>query len=191
MALDRPTNWIDKYPVEEKLGSLTTSADDAVLVDIGGGFGQQAIAFRAKYKDLPGRVVVQDIPSTLAGAQPVPGVEFTAHDFFTEQTIKGAKLYYLRHVLHDWPDAECVSILKNVIPAMGPESKLIIDDVVLPEMGVPWQAANMDLLMMQNLAGVERTRAEWDALIDQAGLKIVDVFQYDSKMQGVIITVPK
>ena len=94
-------------------------------------------------------------------------------------------------MLHDWPDAECLRILRNVIPAMGPESRLIIDDVVLPETAVPWQAAYMDLLMMNSLAGAERTRAEWESLLDQAGLRIVEVHQYDPKMQCVIVTVPK
>ncbi len=190
MALDRPTHWVDDYPVE-KLGSLATSRDKAILVDIGGGFGQQAVAFRNKFPDLPGRVVVQDIPSTLAGARPVPGIEFMEYDFFSAQPIADAKLYYLRHVLHDWPDAECVRILKIVIRAMGPESRLIIDDVVMPERGAPWQATYMDLSMMNNLGALERTRPEWDALLDQAGLKVIDVHQYDPKMQSVLITVPK
>lgn len=190
MALDRPTHWVDNYPIEN-LGSLTDTPDKPVLVDIGGGFGQQAIAFRNKFPHLSGRIIVQDIPSTLAGAQPTPGIEFVHHDFFGPQPIKGAKLYYLRHVLHDWPDAESIRILRNVIPSMGPDSRLIIDEVVLPETAVPWQAAFMDLLMMNNLAGVERTRAEWESLMDQAGLKIVEVHQYDFKMQSVIVTVPK
>ncbi|KAK4679817.1 hypothetical protein QC764_207430 [Podospora pseudoanserina] len=191
MALERPVHWVDKYPVEERLGSLATKPDEAVLVDIGGGFGQQAIAFKAKFPNLPGRVIVQDIPQTLAGARPVPGIEFVEHDFFGPQTVKGAKLYYLRHVLHDWPDKESLQILKNIIPAMGPDSCLIIDDVVLPEMGVPWQSAYMDLIMMNSLGGVERTKPEWEALLSEAGLKIVEIHQYDSKMQSIIVTVPK
>ncbi|CAP73355.1 uncharacterized protein PODANS_2_7430 [Podospora anserina S mat+] len=191
MALERPVHWVDKYPVEERLGSLATKPDEAVLVDVGGGFGQQAIAFKAKFPNLPGRVIVQDIPQTLAGARPVPGIEFVEHDFFGPQTVKGAKLYYLRHVLHDWPDKESLQILKNIIPAMGPDSCLIIDDVVLPEMGVPWQSAYMDLIMMNSLGGVERTKPEWEALLSEAGLKIVEIHQYDSKMQSIIVTVPK
>ena len=190
MALNRHTDWVDDYP-GEKLGSLATSPDKAVLVDIGGGFGQQAAAFRRKFPDLAGRVVVQDIPSTLAGAQPVRDIEFMEYNFFCPQPIADAKLYYLRHVLHDWPDAECVRILKNVMSAMGPESRLIIDEVVMPERGAPWQSAFMDLLMMNTLGALERTRHEWDALFDQAGLKVIDVHQYDPKMQCVLITVPK
>ncbi len=191
MALDRTEQWVDDYAVEEKLGCLITKPDQAVLVDVGGGFGQQAVAFRNKFPGLPGRVVVQDIPSTLANASPVEGVEFMAHDFFGAQPIAGAKIYYLRHVLHDWPDAECVRILRNIIPAMGAESRLIIDDVVLPERGVPWQSAFMDLLMMNCLGALERTRPEWEALLDQAGLRLLDVHQYDPKMQCVLVTVPK
>ena len=191
MALDRSSHWVDRYPVVEKFGSLATGPEKAILVDVGGSFGQQAVAFRNKFPDCPGRVIVQDIPATLTSAQPVRGVEFMAHDFFGAQPIVDAKLYYLRHVLHDWPDAECVRILKNIIPAMGPESRLIIDDIVMPERGVPWASAFLDMLMMNNLGALERTRPEWNALLDQAGLKIIDVHQYDPKMQCVIITVAK
>ncbi|KAL2131432.1 hypothetical protein VTI74DRAFT_5122 [Chaetomium olivicolor] len=191
MALQRPTFWVDNYPAEQKLGPLTPSPNTPILVDVGGGFGQQAIAFLDKFPHLAGSIVVQDIPETLAGARPIPGIKFVEHDFFGPQTITGARLYYLRHILHDWPDAACVKILQNIIPAMGPDSRIIIDELVMPEMGVPWQSAYLDLLMMNTLGGVERTKPEWEALLHQAGLKILEIYQYDSKMQCVIVTVPK
>jgi demethylsterigmatocystin 6-O-methyltransferase len=51
-------------------------------------------------------------------------------------------------VLHDWSDEKCVAILKNIVPAMEPESQVLIDEVVLPDTGVNWQVAQMDLIMM-------------------------------------------
>ena len=75
--------------------------------------------------------------------------------------------------------------------AMGPESRLIIDEVLMPEQGAPWQSAFLDMLMMHTLGALERTRHEWDALLNQAGLKVIDVHQYNPKMHCVLITVPK
>ena len=191
MALQRVDHWVDSYPVEKEVESFAPSPEKHILVDVGGGFGQQAIAFRNRYPNIPGRIVVQDIPETLAGATPVPGIEFAAHDFFQPQPVRGAKFYYLRHVLHNWPDEKCVEILKATIGALGTDSSIVIDEVVLPDMGVPWQAAYLDMTMMISLGGIERTRKEYENLLDQAGLRITNVHQYDAKMQSVIFAVPQ
>jgi demethylsterigmatocystin 6-O-methyltransferase len=191
MAIQRSNHWIDTYPVEKEIGSFKPSPESAMLVDVGGGFGQQAVAFKKTFSELPGRVVVQDIPETLQRAPPVEDVEFEAQDFFKPQQIKGAKFYYLRHILHDWTDDLCVSILKAIVPAMGLESRIVIDEVVLPDTNVPWQAAYMDMSMMAAFGGIERTKAEYEKLLDDAGLKIVEIHKYDMKMQSVIIAVPK
>src|SRR3990170_1061886 len=45
MAIQRPTHWVDEYPAEKEVGSFSPTPDSALLVDIGGGFGQQAIKF--------------------------------------------------------------------------------------------------------------------------------------------------
>lgn len=46
--------------------------------------------------------------------------------------------------------------------------------------------------MMAALGGVERTKAEYEGLLDSAGLKILDIHQYDGKkMQSVIIAALK
>ncbi|OJI99513.1 hypothetical protein ASPVEDRAFT_125078 [Aspergillus versicolor CBS 583.65] len=190
MALQRPEIWVDHFPVLEQLGDFP-SAEKTLMVDIGGGFGQQSKALRAKFPELPGKVIVQDIPQTLAAAQPAEGVELVEHNFFKPQPIHGAKFYYLRHVLHDWPDQQCIEILQQIIPALGPQSRILIDEVVIPATGVPWQAAFMDLLMMDSLGAIERTRLEWEELLDQAGLEIIESYQYDGKEQAIFVVVPK
>lgn len=191
MALQRSQHWTDSYPVQKEVGSFTPASESALLVDVGGGFGQQALGFKTAFPELPGRIIVQDISSTLDVAKPIPGVEFMVQDFFRPQHIHGAKFYYLRHVLHDWPNEDCVKILRNIIPAMGEQSRIVVDEVVLPDVDVSWQQAYMDLTMMASLGGVERTRGEWENLLDQAGLRTLDVHRYDVKMQSVILAVPK
>lgn len=190
MALQRPAVWVDHFPVLEELGDFA-AADKTLMVDIGGGFGQQSKALRARFPDLPGRVVVQDIAQTLCAATPAERIQFAAHDFFEPQPVQGAKFYYLRHVLHDWPDEQCVKILRQVVAALAPHSRILIDEVVVPDAGVPWQAAFMDLLMMDSLGGIERTRAEWDELMEQAGLRAVHTYPYGDKGQAILVAVPK
>ena len=59
------------------------------FVDVGGGIGHQSIALREKLPDLKNRIIVQDIPATLAHAIPHSGVEFLEQDFFQLQIITG------------------------------------------------------------------------------------------------------
>ena len=191
MALQRVSHWVDSYAVPAEVESFGPTPEKHILVDIGGGFGQQAIAFRDKYPEIPGRIVVQDIPETLAGATPVPGIELVAHDFFQPQPVQGAKFYYLRHVLHNWPDDKCVEILKAIVPAMGPLSCVVVDEMVLPDRGVPWQTAYLDIAMMISMGGTERTRREYEGLLDRAGLRLTHVHQYDATMLSAIFAVPK
>jgi demethylsterigmatocystin 6-O-methyltransferase len=193
MVLDGVQSWVTSYPVERELNTFQPASDSAVLVDIGGGFGQHSVFFKEKFPDVKGRIVVQDLPSTLAHLPTKPpGIGFEEHDFFTPQTIRGAKFYYLRHIMHDWPDADCIRILENIIPAMGPGSLILIDDVVLPETKVPWQVSSMVMVMMACFGGIERTKEDWEALLDKAGLKVEHIVRYDeTKFHSIVAAVPK
>lgn len=84
-------DFLSVYPVKEKV----TAADPerALFVDVGGGFGTQSIAFKKKYPDLPGRVILEDLPETVEqAAKQLSGVETQAQDFFQPQVIKGTFL---------------------------------------------------------------------------------------------------
>lgn len=54
-----------------------------------------------------------------------------AYDFFETQPIKGADVYFLRYIVHDWPDDHARRILKQARLAAEPHSKLIIVDKVI------------------------------------------------------------
>ena len=87
-----PVRWHDKYPAAAELGrNPAKGTDDEVLVvDIGGSQGYDLMSFRKQNPHLPGRLIVQDLPETLARINsPLPGIEMMAHDFFTPQPIRG------------------------------------------------------------------------------------------------------
>jgi hypothetical protein len=86
-------NWFEYYPVKERL--RVDDPSHVLFVDIGGNTGGDVATFKKRFPDLPGRVILQDLPSVIEGAQPSPaGVESMGHDFFTPQPVKGAKAYY-------------------------------------------------------------------------------------------------
>ncbi len=94
-------DWTEFYPVLKRLGEGARDDVDAVMmVDVGGGLGHQALNLKRNYPQLPGKFIVQDLPQALPDPRP-EGIEYMAHDFTTEQPVKGELVaeYYHRTVL--------------------------------------------------------------------------------------------
>ena len=66
-------------------------------------------------------------------------------------------------------------------------SVILIDEMVLPDFGAPWQATQLDITMMSALAAIERTRKEWVELLQSAGLKVIGMYTYTKSLQDTII----
>lgn len=187
MSVPRDGDWLDVVPIAQEAAAVSDNNDRALFVDIGGSIGHQSIRLRNKYPTLPGRIIVQDLPETVKVAPAAKGVEFMAHDFFQPQPVVGARFYYMRTVLHDWDEDKSLAILKNTAAAMGPGSQLLIDEMALPNKGVHWWSACLDLHMYTMLNALERTVEQWEDLLAKAGLKIVDIRTYASVMRNSII----
>ncbi|KAH8744648.1 S-adenosyl-L-methionine-dependent methyltransferase [Hyaloscypha finlandica] len=171
----RGQNWFDFFPVGDKL--RVQNPTDVALVDVGGSQGADLIAFKEKHPDMPGRLILQDLPIVIAEAKNIPeGIEAHGYDFFNEQPVKGAKAYYLRTVLHDWPDKQARQILTRVREAMAPDSILLINETMLPESNVALSSAQADLTMMVSFASLERTKEQFAALLNDSGFELVKVW---------------
>ncbi|KAK6065517.1 O-methyltransferase [Seiridium cupressi] len=185
--------FFDVLDFEKQFAQNATNSTP-LFVDVGGSMGAQCVEFRKRYPDLVGRVVLQDLPAAIekVKANPLPGsqnVEAEAYDFFTPEPIKGARAYYLRNVLHDWPDSQCVEILINIKAGMTEESVILIDETVLSEKDAPWRATQHDIEMMTVFGAQERTRAEWACLVHKAGLNIREVLRYSEEYEDSLIVV--
>ncbi|KAJ5712150.1 hypothetical protein N7488_006306 [Penicillium malachiteum] len=165
--------------------------EDAIfLVDIGGNQGHDLGKVHAQYPNLPGRLILQDLPKILSKVNK-PGIECMSYSFLDPQPIKNARTYYFRAIFHDWPDRVCRKILLNTISAMNPEySRIIIVDFVLPDTKVPKMQAAMDIQMMSVGAGVERSKKQWNDLLTSVGLKITGIWNCNPAMESVIEAVP-
>ncbi|KAB5536171.1 O-methyltransferase-domain-containing protein [Coniochaeta sp. 2T2.1] len=145
-------------------------ADGSLVVDIGGSTGHGSLALGAAYPGL--KFEVQDL-DVVASKQvtTAPQVSFKSHDFFKPQPTIGASVYLLRMIIHDWPDAEAQTILRNIVPALTPEeSTLLIMDTVLPLSGrLPSIRERVirtrDLTMRQVFNAQERGLEDWEALL--------------------------
>ncbi|KAI9857963.1 MAG: hypothetical protein M1813_007932 [Trichoglossum hirsutum] len=174
---DRTLQTIQAYPFGPELGLNPSSTEDEVLlVDVGGGHGQKVLAMRARFPDLKGRMIVQDLKETIDEIQDPKGFEHMVHDFFTPQPVKGARAYFFGWILHDWSDHDCHRILSNTISAMRPgHSRILIGENVLPDTGVPPLPALLDINMML-IGGMERGRKQWVELLAPLGLEIFKIW---------------
>ncbi len=167
------------YPFEEhhKAGN---SPDRTLAVDIGGGRGLAMLGLRKGCPTLQGKLVLQDRKEVLDAItlEDLPGVEKMEHDFFLPQPVKGAQIYYIRRVFHDWQDDEARKILMSIVPAMAPDSRILISDMALPEPVTREDSHAIWLdLMMLTIGGKERTKKDWEALVESAGLKLMKLWQ--------------
>lgn len=88
--------------------------------------------------------------------------------------------------MHDWPDEEAAKILQNVAAAMVPDSRILIDDAVLPDTGASRQQTVADLAMMA-FAGKERTKKQWNILAERAGLRVEQIHTYIASTHTAIL----
>ncbi|KAL2063150.1 hypothetical protein VTL71DRAFT_6222 [Oculimacula yallundae] len=155
----------------------------AFIVDIGGGRGQLLTAIQ---KEAPAgfgaKMILQDRPDVLASltADDVPGIEKMSYDFYTPQPIKNAHFYVMRRILHDFYIPVCKDLVKNIASAMGPTSRFIIADMIMPEkveMGTEVTPYWMDFNLMM-LNGTEKSKAQFEEILDAAGLEIVKIYPF-------------
>ncbi|RAO66543.1 uncharacterized protein BHQ10_002555 [Talaromyces amestolkiae] len=192
MAAMASAAWIDVVEVfqkaAEQIPHATPKADEVpFFVDVGGGYGHQSVLVGRLYPNLLHRIVFQDLPQTLDQVSVIEGIEAQAHDFFTPQPIKGAKFYYLRRVMHDWPDADALSILQHLTPSLSTDSRILIDEIVMPDQSAHWHSTMIDLSMMMAFAGKERCAQQWKDLAARSGLRVEGIHTYDAASYASVI----
>ncbi|KAF5389003.1 hypothetical protein D9757_005107 [Collybiopsis confluens] len=118
----------------------STCQPGTIVCDVGGGNGHIMLDLVGSVPQL--KIVVQDTPAVIEQAKELwskdkpdsvqsGSVRFEAMDFLKDAPVASCDFYYLRHVLHDWPDSECLKILQNVRKAAQWSSKLLLHEFVL------------------------------------------------------------
>ncbi|KAH9718236.1 Flavone 3'-O-methyltransferase 1 [Citrus sinensis] len=104
------------------------------------------------------------------------GVEHVGGDMFVE--VPKGEAIFLKWILHDWSDDQCVKILKNCYDALPEFGKVIVVDSLIPEsLETDILSRFVYLLDMQMYTvfpgGKERTVEELKALATKAGFTAV------------------
>lgn len=152
-----------------------------IVADIGGGQGELLIHILEKNQKVSG--ILFDLPQIIDQAksrwqknlksrcQFIPGN-------FSQSVPSGADAYVLKNVLHDWDDEKSKIILQNCRKAMPKEGRLLLIERVLPEhfSSEHREAARSDLIMLAALAGRERTKTEFQNLLNSSGFFVKKIF---------------
>ncbi|GKT47440.1 O-methyltransferase aurJ [Colletotrichum spaethianum] len=177
--------------------------EGAKVVDVGGSHGQLAVQLAAKFPHI--KYLVQDLPETIATAQKTfdadssidsgvkSRIQFMSADFFKSQAVLDAHVYFLRMIIHDWPDQDARIILRNLRAALekNPKARIVIMDTILPPPGSTTlqheqQLRVRDLMMMQVFNARERELDDWKTLLNDVGMEIEQLRQPDDSVMGLL-----
>jgi len=146
------------------------------VADVGGASGNMLAAILSRYPgprgvlfDLPH--VVGDAPALLQANGVADRVDIESGSFF-ERVPAGADCYLLSHIIHDWTEAQCLTILGHCRKAIAPDGRLLIVEMVLPAGDTPHPGKVLDMVMLAIPGGQERTETEYASLLSQAGFRL-------------------
>jgi hypothetical protein len=146
------------------------------VVDVGGGQGRLLSAILRQAPNVRG--ILFDLPRVVSGAQAnldslgvASRVEIVAGDFF-QKVPGGADCYVAKTVIHDWSDEDARKILSNIRNAMAPSARVLLYEAIVSPRNTASFAKFLDLEMIVNAGGRERTVDEYRVLLASAGLKL-------------------
>lgn len=205
-ALGMPIfDWLAQHPEEASLFSETMvsfhGAEPAAVaaaydfsgmttvVDVGGATGNLLAAILGRYPDVRGILydlphVVREAPALLRARGVADRVAIKPGSFF-EGVPGGGDAYLLSHIIHDWSEAQCLTILDHCRRVMAPASRVLIVEMVLPSGNAPHPGKMLDMMMLVGPGGQERTEPEYRALLSKAGLQLTQVVPTNSAVSIV------
>jgi hypothetical protein len=146
------------------------------LADVGGGHGLLLASILRRNPKLQG--VLYDRPEAVAG---VPQNQFAgcearigieAGSFF-ERLPDGCDAYMMKHIIHDWSDEHCRTILRLMRDKLPKDGRVLICEMVVGDEPGPTPAKMLDIeMLVMTVGGKERTAEEFAALFAASGLRL-------------------
>lgn len=169
--------------VADLLDGIDFSSFDEVC-DVGGGHGHLLCTLLRETPAVEGAVL--ELPTVVEDETQhwhermglTDRVRFVAGDFFED--VPAADTYLLKHILHDWDDAECVEILSTIREAAPTSARLFNCEFVVPGADRSHLAKVYDVHMMVATAGRERTESEYADLFEEAGFEHVETHRSEA-----------
>jgi hypothetical protein len=141
------------------------------LADIGGGNGYLLKGVLNATPGLQG--VLFDLPSVIEQNAGAASSRLTLQGgSFFEDGLPVCDAYFLMQILHDWSDEEAERILTSIRRAAPEKAKVLIAEWLVPEDGKPSWTLLIDMIMMAELTGMERTESEFRKMLARTGFRL-------------------
>jgi O-methyltransferase domain/Dimerisation domain len=141
------------------------------IADIGGGNGNLLRAVLSANPNAEG--VLFDLPHVIEQAKSIPSERMTFHPgSFFEDALPVCDAYLMKVIIHDWSDEEAAHILQAVRRSAPLHAKLLLAEFLIPENREPNWTLFVDLVMLGELTGKERTQSEFTKLLGESGFRL-------------------
>lgn len=173
---------------EEILETLTAVefSDISTVCDVGGEYGDLICHLLARHPRLNGLVL--ESPSVVAQQDRLWAPKLGVEDRCTHvggamfESVPRADSYIHKAILHDWSNDDCVDILSNIHEAPAGDGRLFVRERIVSETDPDPATIDMDMGMMLETGGRERTRAEFEALFERADWALDDVLAVEQEI---------
>jgi hypothetical protein len=165
-----------------RIAALLSGYDFAaasLVVDVGGGRGQLLAAVLGRHAALRG--VLYDLPAVVLEASALLASAGVAARCRVEggsflERVPAGDTYVLSDILHDWPDEQCLAILRACRAAVAPGGRVLVIEYLLVPGATPPHVAWLDLQMMIEFGeGRQRSAEELSALFEATGFRLESV----------------
>lgn len=152
------------------------------IIDIGSGQGILLAMILNKYNNIKGKIF--DLPHVVEGAKKIfkqygvyDRVETISGNFF-ETIPAGSDIYFLKNIIHYLSDEQCIKLLKDIKAVLPVNGKILIFEPVIENNNRYSFAKLYDIQMLVSRnGGKERTRKEFEEIIQQSDLKLNRIIQ--------------
>jgi hypothetical protein len=189
---------------QQAMTSSTSVAADAIveaydfsgiecIADVGGGHGLLLAAILRATPELKGILfdrpeVVNSVPAErFAGCE--DRVTTQAGSFF-DSVPDGCDAYVLKHIIHDWSDEHCRTILGLMRQKLPKHGRVLVCEMVVSDQKGPTPAKLLDIeMLVMTVGGKERTPDEFGELFAASGFRLKRIVP-TSRPIAVIEAVP-
>ena len=146
------------------------------IADVGGGHGALLASILRHYPNMQG--VLFDREEIVGG---VPEDQFDGCDgriaiesgSFFDRVPDDCDAYIMKHIIHDWSDEHCRTILKLMRERLPANGRVVLCEMVVTDDPGPTPAKMLDIeMLLVTVGGKERTKHEFAELLDSCGLHL-------------------
>jgi hypothetical protein len=176
------------------VADLLDLSGSSSVADIGGGQGHVVASLLEKYPSMQGTLL--DLPRVVENADPrlrqggalAGRVRIVPGDCRDAVPVK-ADVYIIKNIL-EWDDASTARLLRNVIEAGGPGTRVVVIENLVDDTPSMRFSTGMDLLLLLNVGGAKHTTGSMVERLTTAGLVIGDIRPVNPYLHAFDCTVP-